>query len=238
MCVLLVHHRVRADAPVVLLANRDEAYDRAFAAPAPWPASPDGGAFVAPRDGKAGGTWVGASPRGLVVALTNRGPTPPRDGVRSRGLLVVDVLRRADVADARAFLDRHLKTTAYEPFHLLVLGRDDGLVVAGTREGTTCRTLPAGVHVVTNLHDLDTVPVPAAGAPRDGEPLDALVARLERLAADRDTPLPGDHRICKVGRTRGTVCSAVVTLPADGAPRMRFAAGPPHTTAFADVTSA
>jgi len=84
------------------------------------------------------------------------------------------------------------------------------------------------------------VPVPAAGAPRRGESLDALVARLEQVAADRETPIPGDHRICKVGRTRGTVCSAVIAVPAgrDERIRFRFAGGPPHTTPFHDVVVA
>jgi hypothetical protein len=105
------------------------------------------------------------------------------------------------------------------------------------RERSTRVALAPGVHVLTNHHDLDVAPVPDEGAPRDGEPLPALVARLEHLAGDRTTPLPGDHRICKVGRVRGTVCSAVLALPADpvARPLFRFAAGPPHETPFLDV---
>ncbi len=234
MCVLLVHHRVRADVPVVLLANRDEDYARAFSPPARWP-GPHG--IVAPRDERAGGTWLGVNGRGLVAAITNRPSARPRGDARSRGLLVRDVLDSADASSARAWLDAHLAETAYEPFNLMVLDRAAGFVLHHERETSACVPVSPGVHVLTNHHDLDVAPVPEAGRPCDGEALADLLARLERLAGDRETPLPGEHRICKVGHTRGTVCSAVLAIPADpaAAPAFRFAAGPPHTTPFASV---
>ena len=234
MCVLLVHHRVREDAPVVLLANRDEDYARAFDPPTRWP-GPAG--VVAPRDQRAGGTWLGTNASGLVAAITNRPTKSPRRGVRSRGLLTADVLARTDAADARRWLSGHLRATTYDPFNLMVLDRAAGFVVHHGAAGADWTNLAPGAHVLTNLHDLDVAPVPAEGLPREGETLASLLARLERLAADRETPLPGDHRICKVGRTRGTVCSAVLALPQDArAPTVfRFAAGPPHVTPFRDA---
>ncbi len=234
MCLLLVHHRVRADWPVILLANRDEDYDRAFDPPSRWP-GPDG--IVAPRDRRAGGTWLGVNARGLVAAITNRpAPTPGR-GVRSRGLLVADVLRSPDAASARRWLEAHLAdglVGRYDPFNLLVLDRERGFVLHQEPSDPVLQPISPGAHVLTNLHDLDVAPVPPASTPRPGEPVADLLARLERVAGDRETPLPGDHRICRVGRTRGTVCSAILALPADPAapPLLRFAAGPPHATPF------
>jgi hypothetical protein len=246
MCVLLVHLAVRDDAPVVLLANRDEAFARAFDPPTLRP-GPEG--IVSPRDRTAGGTWLGTNRWGLVVAITNRPAPPAPPDTRSRGLLVSDLLKRRSAEEARTWLAGHLAKNRYAPFNLMLLDRTRGLAVhhgadpAELRKGRTVaaagigRSLAPGVHVLTNLHDLDVAPVPPEGAARPGEPLSDLVARLERLAGDRTTPLPGDHRICKVGRTRGTVCSAVVVVPTDPArpPRMRFAAGPPHVTPFVDV---
>lgn len=231
MCVLLVQFRVRDDAPVVLLANRDEDYARAFDPPVLWP-EPFG--IVAPRDRKAGGTWFGVNRTGLVAAITNRPAPHPREGTRSRGLLVRDALASPDVAAARGWLEAHLARTSYEPFNLMVLDRRAGFVLHHERDRSDLVDLAPGVHVLTNHHDLDAAPVPAEGFPRDGEPLADLLARLERLAGDRTTPLPGNHRICKVGRTRGTVCSVILGLPSDPAalPILRFAAGPPHTTPF------
>ena len=234
MCVLLVHHRLRDDAPVVLLANRDEDYARRFEGPSRWPGA-DG--IVAPRDLLAGGTWIGVNRHGLVVAITNR-PTPsPRADVRSRGRLVADALAHGDVEDAAAWLEDHLRATDYDPFNLMLLDRHAGLVLHHETRGADLVAMAPGVHVLTNHHDLDVAPVPASARPRAGESLEDLTARLERAAGDRETPMPGEHRMCKVGTTRGTVCSAVLALPAaPGAPpRIRFAPGPPHATPFFDV---
>lgn len=234
MCVLLVHHRVRADAPVVLLANRDEAYARPFEPPSRWPG---GAGIVAPRDALAGGTWLGVNARGLVAAITNRPTKSPVPGLRSRGLLVADLLARGDAAEARAWLSGHLARERYNPFNLLLLDRARAFALERAPEAAAWSDVSRGTHVLTNLHDLDAFEVPPQGRARAGEPLGDLVSRLETLAADRTTPLPGDHRICKVGRSRGTVCSAVLALPADAGapPAFRFAAGPPHATPFRDA---
>jgi len=234
VCVLLLHVGLRDDAPVVLLANRDEDYARTFRPPARWDDPPG---LIAPRDDRGGGTWLGVNATGLVVAITNRVTRTPRSNVRSRGQLVLDVLRRRDADDAARFVEEHLAATEYDVFNLVVVDRRRGFLVQHRACETETAPLARGVHLLTNLHEPGEVPLPAAGAPQPGEPLDALRARPEVLAADRETPMPGDHRICKVGRTRGTVCSAVLALPASprDPPRLRFAFGPPHLTPFVDV---
>jgi hypothetical protein len=198
MCVLLVHHRVRADAPVVLLANRDEDYDRTFDPPSRWPGA---AGIVAPRDKRANGTWIGTNAAGLVVAITNRPSEGPPRRLRSRGLLVADVLAHPDAGRAARWLDAHFRMHSYDAFNLLVLDRTSGVVVHHDDDGP--RTLPVtpGTHMLTNFHEWDVAPVPGEGAPRKGETIDALLARLSP-GGDRDA-LPGDH-ICKVGNA-GTV---------------------------------
>ena len=73
MCTLIVLHRCVPGRPLVVAANRDEFLDR----PAEGPAlrSSRTGPIVAPRDLKAGGTWVGVSARGVFAGLTNLRPT-------------------------------------------------------------------------------------------------------------------------------------------------------------------
>jgi hypothetical protein len=248
VCFLLLHHRTRADAPIVLLANRDERFDRAFAAPSWWGARGD---VLAPRDLEAGGTWLGVTRGGFLAAITNRREAvPPRD-VRSRGLLVDEALARADARSAVAWAREHLAGTAYAGFNLLLADARDAFVVrhpgaphARVPDDRDVVRLAPGAHALTNLHDLDEVPVPPAGRPRVDEPLADTLARLEALAADDRTPLPRDHRIFKHrervgpaadGATRGTVCSAVVAIAREGAPEFRFAAGPPDRTPFVRV---
>jgi hypothetical protein len=94
MCVLVIGWRVRDDAPVVLAANRDEAYDRESAPPETIAAG--AGWALAPRDRRAGGTWIGLSSSGLVVAITNRrggdfDPARPSRGELCRAALAAGV---------------------------------------------------------------------------------------------------------------------------------------------------
>src|SRR2546422_9582834 len=90
MCTLIAFWRSIPGYDIVLGMNRDESSMR----PADPPAVLDGTPIIgAPRDRQAGGTWLGASGTGLVVALSNRrGRTSP--SAPARGELVLDALRQ------------------------------------------------------------------------------------------------------------------------------------------------
>jgi hypothetical protein len=236
MCVLLLHHRVRTDFPVVLLANRDEAYDRPFDPPT---VIDEERGIVAPRDRRAGGTWLGVNREGLVVAITNRiaDPTAAAEathhGARSRGLLVLDALRAHDAVSARDAALGSIARERYEPFQLLLVDREAAFHV----EPRGATALESGAHILSNLHEIDELRVPRAGLPDPGETIDEAIARLEALARDDTPALPGGHRILKRTDTRGTVCSAVLAIPAAHHDPLvfRFADGPPDTAPFRDV---
>jgi hypothetical protein len=245
MCFLVVHHRVHAEAPLVLLATRDERYDRPFDAPHAWRDVPH---VFAPRDREAGGTWIGTNDHGLVVALTNRGRPRPDLGARSRGLLVRDALAQESASAAWAAVRKDVAEAAYEGFHLLLADRDEAHVLqwdagpAGRRPAERDHhAWGGGSHTLSSLHDPDEVEVPPEAAPGAAS-LDAWLERLEGLARDDAPRLPGGHRILKRapdGR-RGTVCAALVVLPRlPGAPAAwRFAAGPPDRVPFLAVPRA
>lgn len=230
MCVLLLHHRTREDLPLVLLGNRDEAFARPFEAPRlldeTW-------GIVAPRDLEAGGTWLGMNRHGLVAALTNRDMDPAVEGVRSRGLLVLDALAHASAEAAHAWASVHVPTTSYAGFHLVLADASYAFLLRHrAAEATTDgRRLAPGVHLLTNRHEPGEVPLPEGAKPVAGESPDDLVRRLEAFARDDRTVLPGGHRILKHGKTHGTVCSALL-LP----PRMWFAAAPPDRASFQRVS--
>lgn len=77
--------------PVLRLAsNRDEFYSRPTE-PAHWWA--DAPEMLAGRDLQAGGTWLAASRRGRVAAITNHRNGLPAKAPRSRGTLVADFVR-------------------------------------------------------------------------------------------------------------------------------------------------
>src|SRR5438270_389628 len=96
MCLLALLYRVADDAPVVVGANREEYYQRGGDPPRQL----DGVAAVGGVDPSHGGTWLGVSAGGFLVAVTNRRKSrlPPRP--RSRGLLARDLLGQKSAAAA------------------------------------------------------------------------------------------------------------------------------------------
>src|SRR6266571_4457494 len=121
MCTLIAFWRSVPGYDIVLGMNRDESSMR----PADPPAVLDGTPIiVAPRDRQAGGTWLGASGTGLVIALSNRrGRTSP--SARSRGQLVLDGLRQPSVSGVDVFLQREIREHEYNYWNLLAGSRKD-----------------------------------------------------------------------------------------------------------------
>ena len=147
MCTLTLAWRTFGDAPVALAATRDEALDR----PSEPPALRDGEVpYVAPRDAEAGGTWIGVSEGGLVVAVTNRWLDADREGDRSRGQLVRDCLTAASAEDAVRTVERELDERAYDGFNL-VLADDRAAFLLTYDGGLGVTRLDPGVHVVGNV---------------------------------------------------------------------------------------
>ena len=99
MCVIFVAHRAHPKHPLLVLANRDEFYDRPTAAAAYWKDHPE---IYAGRDLVSGGTWLGVANKGRFAAVTNYRETAASKGVGSRGELVADFLR-SDI-DAETYL--------------------------------------------------------------------------------------------------------------------------------------
>ncbi|PRP95644.1 hypothetical protein ENSA5_37770 [Enhygromyxa salina] len=171
MCTIIAAVGVWPQAPLVIATNRDEALDRAASGPQVWPAGEVASRRVlAPRDLRAGGTWLGLNERGLFVGITNRRaiPDPSR---RSRGELVFTALGAASRAGARDRV-RELDARDYNPFHLLFADRDGALVVWADGERLHEVELGPGVHWLTERSF-------GAGASERHRTLDRLAAELE-----------------------------------------------------------
>src|SRR5258706_2502276 len=80
--------------------NRDELRTRKPALP-PGVKERDGVRILAPEDGDAGGTWLGANEHGVSVGVANGPRETSARPFRSRGLLVLDLLASPDLAGAR-----------------------------------------------------------------------------------------------------------------------------------------
>lgn len=148
MCTIIAAVQVWPDQPLVIAANRDEALNRPATEARVWaPGEVASRRVLAPRDLRAGGTWLGINDAGLFVGITNRRAIPdPRR--RSRGELVFEALGAADHREARARIAR-LGARDYNPFHLLFADRGGASVVWSDGEHLHELDLGPGVHWIT-----------------------------------------------------------------------------------------
>ena len=152
MCVIYIAFQHHPDHPLILLANRDEYYERPSASAAYWDDHPD---IYGGRDLVRGGTWLGVTRDGRFAAVTNyRDPSAPT-GTRSRGDLVAGFLKSE--CSAEEYL-REVRSDRgeYSGFNLLV-GRIGDLseIFYYSNRGRDPRKLAPGVYGLSN-HLLDT----------------------------------------------------------------------------------
>ncbi|MFD1512402.1 NRDE family protein [Halomarina rubra] len=260
MCTLTFAWQVFEERPLVVAANRDEAYARDSTPPRAT-TLPSGRRAVAPRDEEAGGTWMGYNEDGVFVALTNRWVDVPA-GERSRGRLVLDALDSQSAEIAARTVERELDRRHYAGFYLLVADAESCLLV--TDGGDVTRFDP-GVHVVMNVGydesyfvpDHRPAPAPAERQSANGERLlDHLRPRTGEGPAEwreRAGDALGDHDfgvcihggqpVVTNGDTNpdrapegfGTKSASMVAIDDDGDGAFWFADGPPCETAFERV---
>lgn len=245
MCLLLVLHRAVPGYPIVVAANRDEAFARKSLPPRILsPASTGEPAILAPMDEVAGGTWIGVNAAGLFVGVTNRPPGTPDPTRRSRGLLALEVLRQPDAEAALRFLETAADPRRYNPFNLIW---SDGRTahVLHVDDAVRREDLLPGVHVLSNLDDVNKVfvteilraydPIAASRSltPRE------FVRHLQRICRDHALKSPRGHAICKHHESRGTVSSTILRIPtgASGDGMFLHAPGPPCRTRYEDLSA-
>ena len=224
MCLLVLAWRVRADMPLLLAGNRDEAYERPAAAAQFWPDAPR---LLAGRDLLAGGTWLGVTRDGRFAAVTNyREPRNVAPPLRSRGELPRDYLLGG--ANPGEFA-RALAASAadYSGYNLLVGDRDE--LWWYSNRGTAPRRLEPGIYGLSN--DLLDTPWPkveiaktalaarcAAGTPAASDLLGLLEDRHTHVT-DADPAVGLDAALARalsaifIETPRyGTRCSSVLRL--------------------------
>jgi len=222
MCTLALYFRIFDDCPIVLAANRDEHYDRPSALPSLLNTKP---AIVAGRDLRAGGTWLGVNDTGLLAGILNRrsgGEQSPRPGVRSRGLLCLDLLGFNNGAEARAFISAH--DLSYQPFTLICSDGHEAWAAFNDDQGIHTQTLDRGLHVFSSAAEFDARSEKAERAYarfaeveeelkiKSGQPMHWLRILQSVLSDHRWGNGSDDPRdaICVHGEVSGTVSSSVV----------------------------
>lgn len=91
MCLIVFSWRPDSETPLILVANRDEFYQRPTLPVHFWKDHPY---ILGGRDLEAGGTWLAFSRKGRFAAITNFRELPVPEGKISRGALVKDFLAK------------------------------------------------------------------------------------------------------------------------------------------------
>jgi uncharacterized protein with NRDE domain len=236
MCLLVLCYRLVEDAPVVVGANREEAYSRGGSPPQVLEGACRA---VAGLDPVAGGTWLGVNAHGLLVAVTNRPRSEVPAQPRSRGLLARQLLDCPRAAVAAEEAARELDANRYAGCNLLCADRE-GAVVIEAGDWLRVRPLPPGLHVLTN-HDVndasDRRGAHALGwlAQRGYAISGQVVRALQELCAQ---PGNGGPPMCVRGEQGGTVSSTIVAIRDQLSQGVYLhAQGPPDRTPYVDYSA-
>jgi uncharacterized protein with NRDE domain len=188
MCLVVAALGVSADWPVVLVANRDEAFDRPTQPLTRQPSAPgpDGVApvWLGGRDLRASGTWMGAAANGRVAVVTNvrRAARAEAGANQSRGTLATDWLmaraapwQRAPASVGGCNLLLHTPGVGWEHASNCLA---DGTVATGWQR----LRLEPGMHSMSNGHWSERWP-------KQHELIHTVTQALQQPAAQRLTAL-------------------------------------------------
>lgn len=234
MCIIYFAFDVHPEHPLVLLANRDEFYDRPTAAAAYWNDHPE---IFAGRDLLAGGTWLGVTRGGRIAAVTNYREPGASPGSRSRGDLVAEFLKETS-SPAKYLAEVRDRASDYAGFNLLVgeFTSDRHEMFYFSNRGDGIRQLTPGVYGLSN-HLLDTPwPKVTRGVERFRRVLETSIENEALFDLLADTMLAEDAELPDTGigyekekalsavfiRTPnyGTRCSSVVTFSKTSGPKL------------------
>lgn len=236
MCTVILAHRLFDDAPILLGANRDEHLAR----PSEPPKLRTSGTLraLAPRDLKAGGTWLGVNERGVVVAITNRFGKPADGERRSRGELV-DMALEAPSADEAASRIAQLSAHDYNGFHLLCVDEKAAHLVWSDGALMSRSELAPGLTVLTER---------SLGAATNARKERVLAesrelleagnldeAALQKVLSKRDDGSIDATCVQLPSIDYGTRSSTIIRLGADQ--RLLHAEGAPCSTDYEDLSS-
>lgn len=238
MCTLIVLHRCEEEVPLLAAANRDEYLDRPSSGLALRGAGER--VAVAPRDLRAGGSWLGVNDAGVFAGLTNR-PAARDESRLSRGGIVMEALACSSALEAARRLEQ-VPANAYNPFNCLVADRSAAFVAVYEDKPDVAELQP-GVHVIGNADPDDRrnakvarlLERAEAAAERAPEERLEAVASICRSHEGPGGPLGSP---CVHAGSYGTRSSTLLRLARDPARTvLRHADGPPCETAHDDHTA-
>jgi uncharacterized protein with NRDE domain len=233
MCLLIVLVASDPAWPLIVGSNRDEVRERQASPPGLWLG--ERRRVLAPRDRRAGGTWIGINDRGLFAGLTNLGAHVVPDPPTSRGRITHLALDSDDLENAVGAVTRAVTAEPYSGFQLVLSDGDSLVILEHEHRQLVRRDIETGYAVVGNRHRHGELALP--GLPLALEPgldVGTRLARLRTILLD-----PGEHdghKVLKTGGAYGTVSSSLIARRAESVRGLvwRYAAGPPDEAPYRD----
>jgi hypothetical protein len=237
MCILAIQFQPDTETPVLVAANREEAYDRSALQPSIQSGKPR---ILCGIDQRSGGTWLGVNQHGLFVAACNRirfnlPVNPPSRGVLCRELLRSGSARRAvDMA-----LDE-ISTGKYNGVNFIIADSDTAWAVHGGDDYEAI-ALEEGLSIIGNrdVNDPRDERVKLAQRLLTLQTLDSPVKFLAVASKVFARPASGPDRPSMVlrGPDHGTVSSTLLALgkkPRDAI--FQYADGAPDQAKYEDFS--
>lgn len=237
MCLLAVQYKSVPEAPILVAANREEAYDRPSLVPSIQPGKPR---VLSGVDGKASGTWLGVNQNGLFVGAANRiklfGPSSPK----SRGLLCRDLLRANSARHAVDIAMEELTANKYDGVNFMIADYESGWAVHGGDDPEVVELID-GLNIICNgdVNDPRDERQKLARRLLTLQTLDSAVKFLAvaSKAFARPSAAPERPGMIVRGKERGTVSSTLIALgkkPRDAI--FQYASGSPDMARYEDYS--
>lgn len=223
MCLIAFALNEHPDYPLILVANRDEFYERPTSYAGFWEDHPN---VLGGRDLKGGGTWMGVTSSGKIAAVTNyRDPKHINDTAKTRGDLTKDYL--TSKAIAKTYLQGVAKDAdLYNGFNLLLFEESQGFYYSNY--GDHIEPIEKGIYGLSNAllntswPKLEKLKSNFHQAIQSNFDVDTLLDLLtnNETAADEALPKTGVpyewekalSAICIDTPTYGTCCSTVILI--------------------------
>jgi uncharacterized protein with NRDE domain len=150
MCLIFLSLNQHSKYKLIVVANRDEFYNRQTASASFWENHPE---ILGGRDLEAGGTWMGVNKRGKISMITNyRDLANINPNAPSRGFLVSDFLLQNNSGEE--YLKQvEKKARQYNGFNLIVGDVNSLWYLSNYKDGVN--QIADGFHGLSN-HLLDT----------------------------------------------------------------------------------
>lgn len=238
MCMMAILYRTARATPILVTANREEAFDRPTQYPKIQSGSPR---VVCGVDRKGGGTWLGVNQYGMCAAVTNRPKTLVPAKPRSRGLLCRELLDMGTAKEAAQHAAKELASGSYAGANYVVCDAEYAAVVYGGNRIEVVEMGP-GLHLLTNgnLNDPHDERQEFVRRMLTLHTLDSAVTFLAVVsrAFARKPDAFGRRSVIIRGNKYGTVSSTLVSLPTKIQHSVyQYAPGPPCDTSYDDLSA-